>query len=107
MLQLLGLSEVLCDNLGDFVIFYKLVRFQLLGLDLRVTVFVLSFVFLPLLVLFQHFLLKVGPESAVTKGHQGLAVEVGHHLKHGVVVSPVCVVKTVLKLGQFKSNVSS
>ena len=50
MLQLLGLSEVLCDNLGDFVIFYKLVRFQLLGLDLRVTVFVLLFVFLPLLV---------------------------------------------------------
>ena len=45
--------------------------------------------------LLQHFLLKVGPESAVTKGHQGLAVEVGHHLKHGVVVSPVCVVKTV------------
>ena len=51
--------------------------------------FVLSFVFLPLLVLFQHFLLKVRPESAVTKGHQGLAVEIGHHLKHGVVDSDV------------------
>ena len=60
--------------------------------------FLLSFVFLPLFVLFQHFLLKVGPESAVTKGHQGLAVEVGHHLMHGVVVSSVCVVKTLLKL---------
>ena len=69
--------------------------------------FVLSFVFLPLLVLLQHLLLEVGPKSTVAQGHQGLAVEVGHHLEHGVVVSPVCVVKTVLKLGQFKSNVSS
>ena len=60
--------------------------------------FVLSFVFLPLLVLLQHLLLEVGPESTVTQGHQGLAVEVGHHLEHGVVVSPVRVVKTVLQL---------
>ena len=40
----------LCDNLSDFVIFTKLVWFQPLELDLRVTVFVLLFVFLPLLV---------------------------------------------------------
>ena len=60
--------------------------------------FVLSFVFLPLPVLLQHLLLEVGPKSTVAQGHQGLAVEVGHHLENGVVVSPVCVVKTVLKL---------
>ena len=90
--------EALRDYLGDFVTFDKFVRLEPLELDLRVGVLVLPLVLLPLLVLLEHLLLEVGLESAVPKGDQCLAVEVGHHLEDCMVVSPVRVVKAVLKL---------
>ncbi len=76
----------------------KPIQLESLELDLGIVVLVLSLVLLPLLVLLEYPLLKVGFEPAVPKGDQYLAVEVGHHLEDSVVVCSYCVVKAILEL---------